>query len=366
MENSTSIFKKFETGDIVAGRNQVYSFGIWENNNINQTTFFTSSQAVNTGSNNYGIGNGEYYWDIYDKSSPDTTPAADKYFTLCYGHIEGLNSSNIDKGTSKFFPSKANYTQYKNLLLSPETAKFSVLTEAEKSVEIDDFYALNFSTEKYKDRLDSGQFEISIKGPTGTVTLIDDSLYSGNSSGRNKGVFNLISGSLSSGPAFSSLGNIYNGYGLIYPNNGVVLINPSAIRNGTGLPAPVYEYTGSMKAFPNQDILLTGGRLSGLTNQNGLGIINIVARGTEFIPSRHYFVRVKNNEFNYSNNPTFVKTGSEAGQLKFEEFYEDPKVYITTVGLYNETNDLIAVAKLSKPLLKTFDSEALIKIALSW
>jgi hypothetical protein len=50
------------------------------------------------------------------------------------------------------------------------------------------------------------------------------------------------------------------------------------------------------------------------------------------------------------------------GKLRFTDFYSNPKVYITTVGLYNETNDLVAVAKLSQPLLKDFTNECLIKI----
>jgi hypothetical protein len=44
----------------------------------------------------------------------------------------------------------------------------------------------------------------------------------------------------------------------------------------------------------------------------------------------------------------------------------NPQSYITTVGLYNDTNDLVAVAKLSKPLLKDFTKEALIRIKLDY
>lgn len=89
-------------------------------------------------------------------------------------------------------------------------------------------------------------------------------------------------------------------------------------------------------------------------------------RASEFVPSRHYFVRVKNAEFNYSNNPSFVLTGSDAGALRYDSFANDPQVYITTVGLYDDNNDLVAVAKLSQPLLKTFDSEVLVRVRLTF
>jgi hypothetical protein len=44
----------------------------------------------------------------------------------------------------------------------------------------------------------------------------------------------------------------------------------------------------------------------------------------------------------------------------------DPKVYMTTVGMYNDSNELLAVAKLSKPLLKSFSREAIVKVKLDF
>ena len=88
------------------------------------------------------------------------------------------------------------------------------------------------------------------------------------------------------------------------------------------------------------------------------------ARSSEKVKSTHYFVRVKNGEYNFSNNPSFV-TGS-FGDLAQATFINDPKTYITTVGMYNNRQELLAVAKLSKPILKSFSSEALIKVKLDF
>jgi hypothetical protein len=103
--------------------------------------------------------------------------------------------------------------------------------------------------------------------------------------------------------------------------------------------------------------------------ESGADFAGMKARVTEYVPARHFFVRVKNQEYNYSNNPTFVisendnpSNSQDIGKLRFTDFYTNPKVYITTVGLYNESNDLVAVAKLSQPLLKDFTNECLIKI----
>jgi hypothetical protein len=105
----------------------------------------------------------------------------------------------------------------------------------------------------------------------------------------------------------------------------------------------------------------------------------MVVRKSEYVPARHYFVRVKNRDFNYSNNPTYVYDGKEtkpdgtpngtippAGTIRNEDFYTDPKTYITTIGLYNDTNELVAVAKLSRPAVKSFDTELLCKIRLDF
>ena len=54
------------------------------------------------------------------------------------------------------------------------------------------------------------------------------------------------------------------------------------------------------------------------------------------------------------------------GRLRFDAFANDPKTYITTIGLYTENNELVAVAKLSVPVLKSFDTETLIKVKLDF
>jgi hypothetical protein len=74
-------------------------------------------------------------------------------------------------------------------------------------------------------------------------------------------------------------------------------------------------------------------------------------------------VRVRNSEFNYTVNPSNI---SDTGELTHDVMINNPQSYITTVGLYNDSNDLVAVAKLSRPLLKDFSKEALIRIKLDY
>ena len=54
------------------------------------------------------------------------------------------------------------------------------------------------------------------------------------------------------------------------------------------------------------------------------------------------------------------------GSFTNDDFFKNPRTYITTVGLYNDANELLAVAKLSQPLSKDFTKEALIRIKLDY
>jgi len=88
------------------------------------------------------------------------------------------------------------------------------------------------------------------------------------------------------------------------------------------------------------------------------------ARRVENLSTSHYFVRAQNREFNFSNNPTFV-TGSD-GTFRESSFETNPKTYITSIGLMNDANEMLAVAKTSQPIEKSFDKEVLIKVKLDF
>ena len=119
--------------------------------------------------------------------------------------------------------------------------------------------------------------------------------------------------------------------------------------------------SGSDVAGDNSWKLFTA--ISGAMAANNLDDV-FQARNRETVTSTHYFVRVKNGEYNFSNNPSFV-TGS-VGEFKQPTFIGDPKVYVTTVGMYNDRQELLAVAKLSTPILKSYHNELLVKVKLDF
>jgi hypothetical protein len=88
-------------------------------------------------------------------------------------------------------------------------------------------------------------------------------------------------------------------------------------------------------------------------------------QGEETVTSDFIFCRARNAEFNYSVNPSFSVSAS-AGSILYNDFVQNPTTYISSVGMYNDNNELIAVAKLSKPLKKDFTKEALVRVKLDF
>ena len=122
----------------------------------------------------------------------------------------------------------------------------------------------------------------------------------------------------------------------------------------------------------SQSIQVDADETAGLTNgTNQAALYEAIKLGASFqlnaeetITSDYVFIRSRNSEFNYSENPSFI-SGS-TGEVVYSQFINNPQVYITTIGMYNDANELLAVAKLSKPLLKNFTKESLVRVKLDF
>lgn len=381
------IFKQFSEEDVVAGRTSRIASGFWPNGLTNwsqswlEHNYFSLTQSATPstcyGSSFYDVRKTMYYLDVY----PSTTQTNndDPYFSITYGHVGGdvgSGSFQVEVDNIKVNPTKAIYNQYKNLLLGSADADglFSFKTgSGADTVSADDIFVINFSSYKMKNRIDEGIFEISFHGTNGTFTFRDDSPYQS----QVQSVYNLVTGSTSQ--TLTSAQLKYDAIGLLYPSNGIVILNAQKLSNLVGLStmseslnAPA-NYNPSIRSTSEDPYgnksnfyalwwsLQKAGEVSGKM---------VKVRKSEEVPSRHYFVRVKNRDFNYSNNPTFVYDGSDGihakGTIRNADFINDPRTYITTVGLYNENNELVAVSKLSRPAVKDFSSELLIQVKLDF
>lgn len=377
------IFKNFTAEDIISGRTLKVASGFFPTDQTRWTASlfvdnFTSSVNTATPSPSYGasiydIRRTMYYVDVF----PNITYYGnnDPFFSISYGNRYGnlgSGSFNQETGSLKVSPTKAVYSQYKNMLLNPEDLAFTFVTgssTARSEHTPNDTFFVAFSTHKMKDKIDPGAFEISFSGSNGMYTFIDDSPYQT----QNLLVYNLITGSLASLPDSANVQ--YHGIGLVYPNNGVVVFNAYKLDEMIGLnniSALGYGYNSGSR----DSVTINSQTVNTTVNSEVFSWSlrstdkQMSVRKTEFVPARHYFVNVKSRDFNYSNNPTFIWDGSDKiharGAIRNKDFIDEPRVYITTVGLYDDNNELLAVAKLSRPALKTFSNEVHLKISLNF
>jgi hypothetical protein len=355
---TTGIYKRFGDFDKVNAKTEVVTTGLWSGDSGSLTSFFTSSTQAAQNS-------GQYYLNVYN-AHPLTDSSAEVQFAVAYGNVNGYGSVDLATDDSSLLATKGTYAQYKSMLLDPTDTTFSFVNSAGLSTGSDEIYVINVSRARYREQMDAGNWQLRLSGSNGLFSFIDDSGKKfGDTYGKAGRVFNIVSGSLNLGTQNEATVNTTydagtgEGYGLFYPDRGIVVLNPKAVGRTVGnvrVNGSLVNLSGSLSTTSEQ---YNHRRLfSAISASN-----DFEARRTENISTQHFFVRATNREFNYSNNPTYVNTDGSFTEPTFES---DPQTFITTVGLLNDSNELIAVAKTSQPIVKSFDKEVLIKVKLSF
>tara|TARA_R110002153_G_scaffold41578_6_gene118576 strand:+ start:476 stop:1492 length:1017 start_codon:yes stop_codon:yes gene_type:complete len=335
-------YNRYAQDDIVISTDRV-STSTWSNNTNNLTTAHTASSEAVFGS---PTSSGAFRLDIYNAATSSTSEEVQ--YSVLYGNRKGSGSLDFTNDTGSFGlgASRDIYSQYRNLVFGTELTDFTFDTTTPN-----DIFVINVNRSRYKQNLKPGTLNLKLTGDNGEFILTDDSITKTGSAvitniGRQ---FNIVSGSngIMQGTV---LGQTTSGsYGLFYPDAGILLFNAGAISQSIGI---------DINRGPNTD---------GKNNQTFYDAISqsghFILDSEEKITSQYYFTRVKNQEFNYTTNASFIETD---GTLSFSSMNDNPRTYITTIGLYNDNNELVAVAKMSQPLSKDFTKEALIKVKLDY
>ena len=336
-------FKRLDPEDFLISADSVTA-GAWTGNTPTLTTFFTSSVQVAGTS-------GDYYVSIFQTSS--ILDEAEVQFNIAFGNENGLGSLLYDSGISGKSPSSTIFGQFQNIVLGDENSSFVF---GDKTPVTQSFYAITVNRSRFKGNLFLGTLDLRLKSSSATLQLTDNSndisVVSFNEAGR---VYQIISGT--AGEAYSNDGYTANSgsYGLFLPDIGTILLNASALDLST-----VNGGIGLATSYASNTDANNPGKLYTALS----GAANFKLNSQENITSDYLFIRARNSEFNYSENPSFI-SGS-TGEVLYNDFINAPQTFITTVGLYNDSNELLAVAKLSKPLKKDFTKEALIRVKLDF
>lgn len=354
-------FVRLTPDDFVVSSDAISST-CWTTGNPTLTSFFTSSTQVNGSS-------GDFYINVFDTSATSSVQ-----FAIAYGNAAGSGSENYSQLVDGKSPTSTVFGQWQDLVIGDENTPFTwgnTITGSE-------FFALPIERQCYKESLFLGSLTLRLSGSSGSISLTDNSNYvtSVQYTGGGTRVFQLITGSagvvapITSRNTSEGYSKNSGSYGWLLPDIGTILLNPMALADipangGIGL-----GYSGSFAWGPQ---VVVAPATSAPARSANVSLLNAITQSgasffqlnsQETITSDFVFVRPRSSEFNYSENPSFI-SGS-TGEVLYSSFINNPQTYITTIGLYNDTNELLAVAKLSRPLSKNFTKEALVRVKLDF
>lgn len=361
-------FKRFDTEDIVLS-SEIITFPTWYSQEKGDTSELNLSTVVT--SPEQGASQ-QLYLDYYSGYSSTGSVVFDAehskaLFSLAYakrydesGSVSSSVASNSGSIADKFESANLIFGQYRTLVLGDEDSEFrfgSSVKGANGGIAAKSFIALSVDRLRFREKLDPDTCRFIFKASasqesTSSFVVAPDINASERyiDAGR---VYDLAkldeTGSYvypTSGSGITSQGS----YGYFLPDIGVVLFNTdNYVLGDYGISSS--EWTDDRSSQQKIE-----------TFESALKTIEL--RSQETVTSNYVFVRARNGEFNYSTNPSNI-TGS-AGNIRWDVMVNQPQSFITTVGLYNDSNDLLAVAKLSRPLVKDFTKEALIRIKLDY
>jgi hypothetical protein len=174
-----------------------------------------------------------------------------------------------------------------------------------------------------------------------------------------------------------------NAVGLIWHDQGIIVLDASKVFD------PTQTITGSIQSVTtltepfNGSLLYSGtGAVNALFASASIDDVLDYVCSTRFtgsdatvmafqnqtnINSSVYFCKFSADRFNYSSNPTYTDNDGrivviDAGQEDIQRSF----AFITSIGLYDADNNLLAVAKTSRPILKNFQREYTVKVRLDY
>lgn len=382
-EDNFGVYARFEEmgmGTNYPTTKKITTKAVWGDSTGELLTFYTSSLQSTSSQ--------EYYYEVWGSASISCDPAEVKMFSVTYGHVDGSGSLLSTGGQAGDTPSRAIYGQYRSLALesnptqSDATGAPTTFTLASGKT-VNHFYAINFNRGRIGDKIDPGNFELTLVELTGsayannvftgsnvvvsasnkTIKLIDDSADANESFGyvgMPSPVRNLVSGSITNG--------IYNPtaphyYGLVYLDQAAIVIDADKLNESSSFNS----VTGSNINGDNSYKLFTSISGSAVLGA-GKGFL---ARSVNITECSYYYIRVRPSSMNYTNNPTYVSSSADPNSIvkntiRNRTFRNDPTVYVSSIGLYNDNLELLAIAKMSQPIKKDYNNELSVTVKLEY
>lgn len=322
------------------------------------------------------------YYFVQFASGTSEWATATRTFDITYGRSSDTLTSSAEP--SVYQAQKNIYNQFAKVLLGHESngaiKKFNLKPEDASGANIlHNALFVNFCRSQMADKIRKGSFDLIIN-PSGSeeLHLIDSGSIIRECA---TGEYALLYASSSNTTDFDIMSGVNDVQGMLFYEAGVAVISPyifsrydSVNSNPSGSDEFIGENTlGVLNPSLSLDQIYDSQNIAyfvttGSIKDNALALSeNILIssyQSTTELNSSIYFCRAYNHEFNYSSNPTYLNNSKIV--VKGDDPDILPRTYITTVGLYGEDNQLLAIAKLSEPVLKTPENELIARVRIDF
>jgi len=317
--------------EVVSISGSIFAF----DSNVKRFTNISSASAL------YPLGG--YFQTVYD--STPTSPTSTPLFDVTYGYATG-STHNLPYNASSSQNEKIKvYRMMASSLLGDPDALFTI-----NNVPVSECFFVMIKRGIQKDEIKKGATSIIYFPTAGTTVTASDA-------GAVTNFRQTVGGDYAPLITSSSIE-----VGQVWYNAGVLVFEAPAVGEVSCKSWPSdLLWSGSMTVDDMQGKSTIDKIVDGLR----LHIDRINIHNQTNLYSTIYFCRATNSEFNYSSNPSFVDSNKRILVTSGSNILQT-RTYITTVGLYDANDNLLAVAKVNKPITKAPDSEVTLRVRLDY
>ena len=364
-----------------------------------------------------GVGPGvtsSLFQTVFDQDH--TLQTANPVFDITVGIFSGSDdvsavSTGEDSTGKILFPSNSlmmrekisNYKQFAQLLLGDSNSQFTApFSNALTTDSIDHAMFIGFKRLFARDKIKRESFAMKFfRSASHSENIKKPNLFQTSESG--SAIFTDVGSSANLESAFGGeVGNIVNSantsqtVGLMFYQQGIGVFDLSKIMSGSQHVSGTVDAMNSLSpaGVGVGKTVIGSDRHGASSNRNAKFIPDFMVSGSidnivnhlascrfssgsntamtfqnlTNINSTLIFCRATADEFNYSSNPTYVDpTDSRIRVIEVgQEDTQKPFCFITTVGLYDANDNLLAVAKLSRPIEKNDEKDITVRVRLDF
>lgn len=372
-----AVFKELSSDDVKTSKSFLNQLVDVVNTDISGSTTRKKYQVFVTG----GVGPGvtsSLFQTVFDQDF--TLQTANPVFDMTVGvqsgsEVVSLCNPTIDVNGKYLFPQTSLmmrekmdiYRLYAQNLLGDVNQSFVAMSGSNANV-IKEALFINFKRLFARDQMKRETFALkmnvsaSLVGNNLNISATDTKILTDINSVTNK--------EYSFGGQVSTIvdsANTGNPLGLLFLDKGVLVLDVSrSFDQATFLSGAIdaVNVSGVLQFSASMGHFLASASIDNIvdhfasTRFVGSDETSIAFQNITNINSTIYFCRLGADEFNYSSNPTY--TDSDNRIIVIDEGQEDVQqsfTFVTSVGLYNASDDLLAVAKVSRPLFKAPDRD---------